>query len=146
MAMSIPIKCSKHIILKEKQENPKKVLVMDDNAMIRNLASQMLDICGFETFTARNGSEAVEQYKKEKKLGYPFAAVILDINVPKGMGGKDAIEKLLEIDPHVKAIVSSADYNNPAITRFRDYGFVCSLPKPYTVDELKETLDKVIKE
>jgi DNA-binding NarL/FixJ family response regulator len=79
-------------------------------------------------------------------LGQPFDVVIMDLTIPGGMGGKEAIKKLLEIDPKVKAIVSSGYSTDPVMADFRSYGFSGVAVKPYNIEELSEILDKVIKE
>ncbi|MBW8003160.1 MAG: response regulator, partial [Planctomycetes bacterium] len=79
-----------------------------------------------------------------KKAGRPFDAVILDLTVPGGMGGKLAIEKLLKIDPGIKAVVSSGYSNDPIMTEYRKYGFCGVVAKPYKIKELSETLYSVI--
>jgi DNA-binding NarL/FixJ family response regulator len=76
--------------------------------------------------------------------GKPFDAVILDLTVKSGMGGKSAAQKLLEINPHVKSIVSSAFFNDPVMTDFKKYGFAAALPKPYMKKDLSDTLSKVL--
>ncbi|HEY7545498.1 MAG TPA: response regulator, partial [Blastocatellia bacterium] len=100
-----------------------KILLMDDEERIRTVTGQILRMLGYEAEIAPNGQEAVEMYRQAMEAGVPFSAVILDLTIPGGMGGKEAIKKLLEIDPDVKAIVSSGYSNDPIMTRFREYGF-----------------------
>ncbi len=76
--------------------------------------------------------------------GEPFDAVILDLTIPGGMGGKEAIKELLQIDPKIKAIVSSGYYNDPVMSNYKEYGFSGIVAKPYKIDELSETLKKVM--
>ncbi len=122
-----------------------KILVMDDEEMIRETAKQMLSHIGYETETAREGGEAIELYKKAKESGEPFDAVILDLTVPGGMGGKEAIHRLLEMDPGLVAIVSSGYSNDPILSDFREYGFSAVATKPYGIEELRETLSEAMK-
>lgn len=117
-----------------------KILVMDDEEMIRLVARTMLKRIGYEVEFANDGAEAIELYKKAKELGQPFNAVIMDLTVPGGMGGKEAIKKILEVDPEVKAIVSSGYFNDPVMADFRKYGFHGVVAKPYTIGELGEAL------
>ena len=123
----------------------KKVLLMDDEEMIRHVAGLMLSRLGHDAEFAKDGVEAIELYKKAKESGKPFDAVILDLTNEFGMGGKETIVKLLEVDPDVKAIISSGYSIDPVITNFRQYGFSGSLAKPYTGKELSHILDEVLK-
>lgn len=96
---------------------------MDDQENIRNIGSQMLTYLGYEVEFASEGIEAFELYKKKKESGQCFEAVILDLTVPGGMGGKELIQKLKEIDPEVKAIVSSGYANKPIMSNYKEFGF-----------------------
>jgi DNA-binding NtrC family response regulator len=120
-----------------------RILLMDDEEMIRNLAEKMLSRLGYAAELAKDGVEAIELYKKAIDSGETYDAVILDLTVKEGIGGKDTVIKLLEIDPQVKAVVSSGYSNDPVMTDFRRYGFTGALPKPYTMKDLSEALDKV---
>ena len=122
-----------------------RVLVMDDKFSIRNFMYHMLKACGYRVFLTRNGDEAIEYYTKAKKCGYPFDAAILDLNIPNGKGGKEVVRKLREAAPDVRAIVSSGDRADPALTNYREYGFIDVLPKPFTINELTQVLHRVIK-
>ena len=122
-----------------------RILVMDDEEMIRNLAEQMLNRFVYEAEVAKDGDEAIELYNKAMDSGEPFEMVILDLTVKGGLGGKDAVKKILEIDPHAKVIVSSGYSKDPVMTDFKKYGFIGALPKPYTMKDLSNALNKVIK-
>lgn len=121
-----------------------KILLMDDEERIRTVTGQILRMLGYEAELAPNGQEAVEMYRQAMEAGAPFTAVILDLTIPGGMGGKEAIKKLLEIDPNVKAIVSSGYSSDPTMSHFREHGFSGIVAKPYRVAELKKVLDDVI--
>ncbi|MEW6207970.1 MAG: response regulator [Acidobacteriota bacterium] len=121
-----------------------KILLMDDEERIRTVTGQILRMLGYETELARNGQEAVEMYRQAMEAGAPFTAVILDLTIPGGMGGKETIQKLLEIDPAVKALVSSGYSSDPAMSRFREHGFSGIVAKPYRVAELKKALEEAI--
>ena len=121
-----------------------RILVMDDEEMLRKMLSMTLPLDGYEVELARDGAEAVELYKKARESGRPFDAVILDLTVPGGMGGKEAIKKLLEIYPRVKAIVSSGYSTDPVMADFKDYGFSAVAVKPYRIEELENTLRSLI--
>jgi two-component system cell cycle sensor histidine kinase/response regulator CckA len=86
------------------------------------------------------GAEAIEQYGEAKKAGQPFDAVILDLTIPGGIGGKETIKKLLEIDPGVKAIVSSGYATDPIISEYKEYGFSAVVTKPYNVAQIEKVL------
>ena len=119
---------------------------MDDEKAIRNLSKQILNRLGYEPESAEDGVEVIELYKKAKDSDKPFDAVILDLTIKAGMGGKDAIKALLEIDPQVKAIVSSGYSTDPVITNFKEYGFIGALPKPYIMKDMSDALNKAVKE
>ena len=121
-----------------------KVLLMDDDEMIRHAASEMLKQIGCEVVIATEGSEALEKYVTAKSSGYPFDAVILDLTIPGGMGGKETIGKLLELDPEVKAIVSSGYSSDAIMANHLQYGFSGILTKPYQIKDLVNILRKVI--
>ncbi len=118
-----------------------RILLMDDEKMIRDLAEQMLNRLGYSVELAKDGAEAIELYKKATDSGKTYDVVILDLTVKGKMGGKGAVKRLLKIDPQVKAVVSSGYSNDPVMTDFRRYGFIGALPKPYTMKALLEALD-----
>jgi CheY-like chemotaxis protein len=122
-----------------------KILVMDDEQMIRELAGEILWHLGYEVEFARNGDEAVALYQKSMNTAKPFDAVILDLTVRGGMGGKEAIQQLIGIDPDVKGIVSSGYSDDPGMTNYTKYGFSGVVAKPYTLEELGEKLNRVLK-
>lgn len=120
-----------------------KILVMDDEEVVRKVAGKMLQFLGYDACFARNGNEAIDMYKKAEKSGSKYKAVILDLTIPGGMGGREAIKELIKIDPDVKAIVSSGYSNDPIMCNFKDYGFSGFLLKPYKIKELGDVLKKV---
>ena len=121
-----------------------RVLVMDDEELIRTLSSQMLYRLGYEAEVVVDGAEAIEAYNRAMDTGKPFDVVVLDLTNKIGMGGVEAIKKLLEIDPKIKAIVASGYSNDPVLTNFRAYGFRSALTKPHTMEELGNALHEVI--
>ena len=121
-----------------------KVLIMDDEELVRTMAAEMLMNLGYEVQTAKDGAEAITLYQKGMKENSPFSAVIMDLTIPGGMGGEEALKSLRKIDPSVKAIVSSGYSNNPVMSRYTDYGFSGVVAKPYKISDLSSTLKKVI--
>lgn len=117
-----------------------RVLVMDDEHTIRLLTENMLEMLGYEGDFASDGSEAIELYRSALEQGKPYDVVIMDLTVPGGMGGAEAIRKIVEIDPDVKAIVSSGYSDDPVVANYRDYGFRGAMPKPYRIQELSRAL------
>ena len=122
-----------------------KILVMDDDRMIRDLAGEILWHLGYEVEFARNGEEAVALYSRSLSTARPFDAVILDLTVRGGMGGKEAIQELMAIDPGVKGIVSSGYSEDPGMTDYKQHGFSGVVAKPYTLEELSAKLSQVLK-
>lgn len=121
-----------------------RILVMDDEEMIRELAEEILTHLGYDFEFAKNGSEAVELYRSALEAKIPFDAVVLDLTVRGGMGGKEALQKILQFDPQVKGIVSSGYSADPGITDFNKHGFKGVVAKPYTVAELSQELTRVL--
>jgi PAS domain S-box-containing protein len=121
-----------------------KILVMDDHDNIRVLVKEMLSRFGYEVELAKDGTTAIDLYKKARDCGRPFDVVIMDLTVPGGMGGKEAIKRLLEIDSSVKAIVSSGYSNDTIMAEYREYGFSGVIVKPYRIEEMMSVLRKVI--
>jgi PAS domain S-box-containing protein len=121
-----------------------KVLVMDDEEAIRDLLSEILTTLGYEVVCTRDGMEATAAYQHAQAAGQPFTAVILDITVPGGVGGKEAMARLQVIDPQVKALISSGYANDPIMANFTQYGFSGVVTKPYTVERLKHALQRVL--
>ena len=121
-----------------------RVLVMDDEEQVREIVGEMLSHLGYEPGFARDGAEAIEMYQKALHNGSPYAAVIVDLTIPGGMGGKEAIVKLLRIDPGVKAIVSSGYSNDPVMAEYSVYGFSGVVTKPFDIEQLSAVLHGVI--
>jgi two-component system cell cycle sensor histidine kinase/response regulator CckA len=117
-----------------------KVLVMDDDKIIRMISIFLLNQLGYDAEAAVNGEEAISLYEKQKEAGTPYDAVILDIRVGGGMGGEETIRHLLRIDSGIKAIVSSGYHRDPLMLDYRRYGFRGTLQKPYGMDDVKKTL------
>ncbi len=121
-----------------------RILVMDDEAMIRKLASELLTYLGYTVEFALDGAEAVKIYEQALDSNAPFDAVILDLTVKGGMGGKKTIQELAKIDPQVIGIVSSGYCNDPVLADYQRYGFKGVVTKPYSMGELGEKLNQVL--
>ena len=104
----------------------------------------MLKALGYEVEIARDGEETIEKYRTAKEIGKPFDAVIMDLTIPGGMGGKDAIKSLKKLNHDVRAIVSSGYSNDPIVAEYKDYGFKATLSKPFGMQELSEILHRVL--
>jgi PAS domain S-box-containing protein len=120
-----------------------RILVMDDDEMVRDMLIVMLRKLGYEARCAEDGEEAIKLYKEALAESRPFAAVIFDLTVPGGMGGKEAIRQLRAIDPQIKAIVSSGYSDDPIMANFQIYGFQGVITKPYRITELSKILSSV---
>jgi two-component system, cell cycle sensor histidine kinase and response regulator CckA len=121
--------------------NAHSILVMDDEEIIRKLAASMLKRLGYKVTTCANGDEAIVLYRNAKMSGNPYLAVIMDLTIFGGMGGKDAAEQILLIDPHARLIVSSGYSDDPVMADYKCFGFHLSLPKPYKLSDLTEVLN-----
>jgi len=121
-----------------------RILVMDDEKYIRDLASEMLNTIGYKVTTAIDGAEAIGMYQEARHSGLSYDAVVIDLTVPGGMGGKETIQKLKAMDPEAKAIISSGYSSVPIMTDFEKYGFKGAIAKPYEVTELSIVLHEVI--
>ncbi|MFZ5866321.1 MAG: PAS domain S-box protein [Thermodesulfobacteriota bacterium] len=121
-----------------------RVLIMDDEESIRELARTALTELGYTVEAARDGEEAISLFRSARESHRPFDATILDLTVPGGMGGKEAVQKIRDIDPQAVVIVSSGYSMDPVMGNFRKYGFDGVVAKPYTLTELSFTLDQLI--
>jgi CheY-like chemotaxis protein len=121
-----------------------RVLVMDDEPLIRELAVTALETLGYRVHTVPDGAEAVRCFAEAKARGDPFQALVMDLTIPGGMGGKEAVKKILALDPNARAIVSSGYSNDPVMAHFRDHGFRGVVGKPYRIEELAKALSEVI--
>ena len=122
-----------------------RILVMDDEEAVRELVGEALQLMGHEVELVANGQRAVEAYGSAKDQRRPFDLAILDLTVRAGMGGEEAIQMLLRIDPDVKAIVMSGYGNDPVLKEPERYGFKGVLAKPFDIVKLQEVLSLVMK-
>jgi len=117
-----------------------RVLVMDDEEFIRDIAGRILRELGYEVECANDGAEAIEKYRAARDAGKPVDVVLMDLTIPGGLGGKEAIGKLRELDPNVRAIVSSGYSNDPVMADYQAYGFQGVIAKPYTIATMSTVL------
>jgi two-component system cell cycle sensor histidine kinase/response regulator CckA len=123
-----------------------RILLMDDEEAILAVVSNLMTQMGYEVECARDGAEAILAYKKAKEDGRPFDAVIMDLTVRGGMGGMEAMQELLKVDPKVRAIVSSGYSNDPVMSEHETFGFKGVLQKPYSASGLNRILKSVMSE
>ncbi len=121
-----------------------RILVMDDESLVRQVAAEMLQQLGYEVTCVVEGGQAIEEWSKAKEAGRPYQVLILDLTVPGGMGGREAIKKILQLDPRTRVLVSSGYSNDPVMAHYRDYGFSGVIVKPYTFSALAEAVHKLI--
>ncbi|MBI5250314.1 MAG: response regulator [Desulfomonile tiedjei] len=120
-----------------------RVLVMDDDKMIRDTTGELVRELGYDVEVARDGAEAIDAYKKALSEGRQFDVVILDLTIPGGMGGRDTLVMLQAIDPNVKAIVSSGYSDDSVMAEHSTLGFKAVLAKPYNAQKLGQTIATV---
>jgi signal transduction histidine kinase/ActR/RegA family two-component response regulator len=121
-----------------------RILVMDDEASIRTVLGHMLNKLGYEAVCVANGEHALQTYQNARKNKELFDAIILDLTIPGGLGGKETLELLLELDPQIKAIVSSGYGDDPIMANYEKFGFKSVIAKPYKISELSVVLHDVL--
>ncbi len=125
-------------------EKKRRVLIMDDEEMIGEIACQMLEHLGYEGQHVVDGEAAIAEYSRCFNDNDPYDIVIMDLTIPGGMGGKEAVVKILEVDPAAKVLVSSGYSNDPIMTQFTEYGFTGVINKPFDLSSIKCTLEAVL--
>lgn len=128
----------------EERSSGESILVMDDEEIIQMLLKEMLKHLGYRVSTSKDGEEAVALYKTALESDSRYSAVIMDLTVPGGMGGKEAAEQILAIDPNACLIVSSGYSNDPIISEYAAYGFRAAVTKPYNVAQMSQLLSSVL--
>lgn len=122
-----------------------RILVMDDEEIIREVATEILVFAGYSVESCQEGMEAVERYRSSLRNGTPYDAVIMDLTVPGGMGGREAARLILEIDPDAVVIVSSGYSNDPVVADFHGYGFSGAVVKPFSAGALAAEVRRLIR-
>jgi PAS domain S-box-containing protein len=121
-----------------------RVLIMDDEELIREMSMEILNYLGCECVAAADGHETIRLYMEAQENNTPFDVLIMDLTIPGSIGGVETLERLRILDPEVKALVSSGYANDPVMANFREYGFCGVVPKPFMVEELNEVLSECL--
>jgi PAS domain S-box-containing protein len=145
----LPASQQRPSIQQKKEESMKiqgkgTILIMDDEEMVRDIAKEILSLFGYDVLLANDGVQAIEIYQENRQAGKAVDAVIMDLTVPGGMGGREAVQKLLAIDPEAKAIVSSGYSNDPVMANYREYGFAGVISKPFRTQDLADAIAQVL--
>ncbi len=120
------------------------IMVMDDDEQVRNISQAMIAMMGHKVMLAKDGAEALKLYTDSLDNHTPIDLIIMDLTIPGGMGGTEAVQKILTINPEAKVIVSSGYSNDPAMANFRDYGFCSAIAKPYKLAELEKAINEIL--
>ncbi|MDH3394276.1 MAG: ATP-binding protein, partial [Desulfobulbaceae bacterium] len=126
------------------QTGNKKVLIMDDEEMIRDLSKNIFTYLGFEVVLAEDGETAIEKYRQSLDDKNEIDLIIMDLTIPGGMGGKEAVKKILELNPDARVVVSSGYSNDPILAHYQDFGFQAVLVKPYDLKDLTKTVNDLL--
>ena len=121
-----------------------RILVMDDEEIVRDVVKGMLEHLGHHTICAADGEQAVEKYKRAKNSDAPIDLIIMDLTIPRGMGGKEAVKEILAINPEAKVLVSSGYSTDPIMANYREYGFSGAMAKPYQLEDLMKIIDQIL--
>jgi PAS domain S-box-containing protein len=121
-----------------------RILLMDDEETIHRTVGRTLKLLGYEVGSVYEGDEALRAYKASIEQGSPYDVVIMDLTIPGGMGGKEAVGKLRQIDPQARVIVSSGYANDPVMADYEDYGFAGRVAKPVVIKELADVVKRIL--
>jgi two-component system cell cycle sensor histidine kinase/response regulator CckA len=122
-----------------------RILVMDDDRFLQDVYKRLLERLGYSPLVVSDGAMALASYRQAREEGRPFAAVIMDLTIPGGMGGKEAIRHLLAMDPQAVAIIASGYSRDPVMAHYREYGFKDLIEKPFSNQRLSEVLWKAVR-
>jgi two-component system cell cycle sensor histidine kinase/response regulator CckA len=122
-----------------------RILVMDDDRFLQDVYKRLLERLGYSPVIVSDGAQALANYRQARQEGRPFAAVIMDLTIPGGMGGKEAIRHLLALDPQAVAIIASGYSRDPVIARYREHGFKDVIEKPFSNQRLSEVLWRAVR-
>lgn len=145
----LPAELSKDItVVKEQKARPAmnaaRIMVMDDEEMIRNLVQTQLAALGHKTVLVIDGKQLINKYQELQDSGTPVDLVIMDLTIPGGMGGQEAAQQLLQLDPDAKIVVASGYSNDPVMANYLEYGFCAAVVKPFDLEELKMGIDSAL--
>ncbi|MCE0522135.1 MAG: response regulator [Methylacidiphilales bacterium] len=122
----------------------RRILLMDDEQMILDIVSRMLSHLGYEVTTCTDGAQAIAAFAKSKSHSEPFDVVMMDLVIPNGVGGQDAVHTIKKIDPSAKVIASSGHLDHPVMKEHKKFGFNATLEKPYKLEKLRQVIEAVI--
>ena len=122
----------------------RRILLMDDEQMILDIVSRMLSHLGYEVTTCTDGAQAIAAYAKAKNQSHVFDVVLMDLIIPNGVGGQDAVHTIRKIDPDAKVIASSGHLDHPVMLDHKKFGFAAALEKPYKLEKLQQVIEGVI--
>lgn len=135
-------------VKKEKEDDEhirnSRILIVDDEEMVRDVLNAMLRKLGHEVLLAKDGMEAVQTYKEAINTEKPIDLTIMDLTIPGGVGGKEAVQEILSIDQKAMVIVSSGYSNDPVMANFKEYGFCSAIEKPYKLSELNKVISQLV--
>jgi CheY-like chemotaxis protein/anti-sigma regulatory factor (Ser/Thr protein kinase) len=126
-----------------KPAHKKRILLMDDEQMILDIVSRMLGHLGYEVSTCTDGSQAIAAFAKAKSHSEPFDIVMMDLVIPNGVGGQDAVHTIRKIDPNARVIASSGHLEHPVMLDHAKFGFSAVLEKPYKLEKLQQVIERV---
>lgn len=145
----LPASPARHVVTQSIPKRPLvsgtgRILMMDDDETLHDVVGSILNTFGYEVVFTQEGRETLAIYQQAREAGEPFDAVILDLTIPGGMGGRQTMSELLAIDPQVKAVVASGYATDPILVNFEHYGFCGGIAKPYRAQQLHQVLRQVL--
>lgn len=126
------------------QPQPARIMVMDDEDLVKKVVKSQLEYLGHEVLFVADGSEAVGRYRERMGTDKKIDCIIMDLTIPGGVGGKEAVQDILAIDPDARVIVASGYFNDPVMANYREYGFMAAVSKPFNLDELQQAIASVL--
>lgn len=121
-----------------------RIMVMDDEEVVQSVSKSMLNHFGYDVVLANHGEEAIALFKEGITNSAPIDLIIMDLTIPGGMGGQEAVEKIHAIDPQVKVVVSSGYSNDPIMANCKAYGFLAAVTKPFQLQDLKSVVQRLL--